>query len=345
MSKSFFSIFKQKTFYITLLLTFFCSLGGRYLASLPILKVVGSMIISLLFGMLVQTIPNFRKNNLRAISFISNKFLRLGIILLGFKLNLNILISSGTKSLIFAFFVVLITTCSTFFIARKFKVDDELSLLTSSGCGICGAAAVMGISPQVDADADDSVLAVAIVAILGTIFTILIIFLKPVLNLTSIQFGILCGASLHEIAHVVAAASSNGIVSTMDAALIMKLSRVILLAPTAILIGIFYKNIQRNSRVKNNEKKIPIPWFMFGFLFTSALGTFLSLQIEQKAIKLILLNLEMFAFIILAMAMSALGMSVNFKVLFKRGVNILIAAILGSFILFLFSLFIVKIFF
>lgn len=345
MFNSIFSILKQKTFYITFLFTLFCSLIGRYLATFPILNVVGAMIISLLFGMLMQFIPNFRNNNLKAISFISNKFLRLGIILLGFKLNLNILISSGIKSLAFAYFVVFLTTCLTYFIASKFKVNDELSLLTAGGCGICGAAAVMGMSPQVDAKSDDSVLAVAIVAILGTVFTILIILFKPFLDLTSTQFGVWCGASLHEIAHVVAAASADATDVAMDAAIIMKLSRVILLAPAAILVGIFYKKMQTKKSFDNHKNKLPIPWFMLGFLLTSCLGTLLSAHIDEATIKPILFNLETFAFIVLAMAMSALGMSVNFKVLFKRGINILISAVLGSLALFIFSLVVVKIFF
>lgn len=333
-------IFKTKQFYIAAITTLIAALLGRYLSSFPILKVVGAMVISLLLGMIINVIKPFKKQLGKSVGFISNKFLRLGIILLGFKLNLNILLGSGVKTITLAIFVVTVTIILTYTLAKCMKVNEELALLTAGGCGICGAAAVMGISPQVKAKSDDAVLAVAVVCILGTIFTLLEILLIPVLGLSIKQFGILNGASLHEIAHALAAAGALGS-EAVDNALIMKLSRVLLLAPASIIIGFYYKKNNKESKLNT---KLPIPWFMLGFLISSAIGTLLVITFGKDII-FFLDKVVTIGYIFLGMAMCALGISVNFSVIRERGTKIFAAASISSIILFIIAYCSIKLFF
>lgn len=129
-------------------LTLICSLLGSYLAGFPYLEVIGALVISLILGMLAQTYEPAISYSQAGIGLISNKFLRLGIILLGFKLNLISLAQAGVKTITLAVFIVTGTILVTYNIARRFGVEDHLAILTASGTGICGAAAVMGISSQ-----------------------------------------------------------------------------------------------------------------------------------------------------------------------------------------------------
>lgn len=103
----------------------------------------------------------------------------------------------------------------------------------------------MGVSPQIESrdeerKRENEVLAVAVVCVMGTVFTLFEIVIKPMLGLTDSQFGIVAGGSLHEIAHAVAAGNAFGEAS-LDSALIMKLSRVLLLAPVALIVGYWYQ--------------------------------------------------------------------------------------------------------
>lgn len=322
---------KIKNFLIAVLVTLLCSLLGKYLASFNALKLIGHLVLALLLGMIFQIFKLNDEKYHKSIGFISNKFLRLGIILLGFKLNIQILLASGIKSLVLATFVIIFTILVVYNIAKMFKVSDKLSLLCACGCGICGAAAVMGISGSIDADKDDTILSVAVVCILGTVFTLLIVLLKPIMNLTDIQYGVLSGASLHEIAHAVAAGAAGGTAS-LDIALITKLSRVLLLAPVAVIIGIV---VNRKSS-SEKEVRVVLPYFMLGFLVASLVGTYGKLDAK------LLENLVTLAYIFLGMAMAALGLNVNFEVIKKRGRNIFIASFIGSLALFLSVLVIVK---
>lgn len=316
-----FEIFKKRGFWIAFASTLVCSLLGKYLSLLPGLSLIGALVIALLIGMLCQISSPLIYASVDGIGFISNKFLRLGIILLGFRLNLVSLAESGIKTIVMAFVVVSFTIAVVYFFCRLLKVDKELSFLASFACAICGAAAVMGISPQVKADKDNSVLAVAVVCIMGTVFTLVEVALLKVLPFTDVQFGILNGASLHEIAHAVAAGGAGGTVA-LDNAIIMKLSRVLLLAPAAMIVGALYQ--KRHKKDTDEKQKLPIPWFMVGFLLTSAFGSFgpLSQGVIDQLVAL--------AYIFLGMAMAALGMSVNFKVIIARGRNVFIASFLGS---------------
>lgn len=318
------------SFFIALILTLFASLVGRYLAHLPYLSVLGGMILSLLIGVLYQLYPKAITNSKEGTSFISSKFLRAGIILFGFKLNVDTLIATGKQSILLAIFVVAFTTVVIYTLARAFKIEKNLSLLVAIGCAVCGAAAVMAITPQIKAKSEQSVLAVSIVAVLGTIFTILEVVIKPYLGFTDAQFGILAGASLHEIAHTVAAGSSVSD-SGLDIAIITKLSRVLLLVPVAILVKMFY--------VKNtsDDAGVSVPWFLFGFLATSLLGTYTLLG--EYAVQL-----ADFGTILLGMAMAALGMSANVKYILNHGLKVFGIATIGSTILLVACLLIIKLF-
>src|SRR5699024_5951337 len=110
------------------------------------------------------------------------------------------------KTIILSIIVVSGMITLTYYLSRKFGAEDELAILSACGCGICGAAAVMGVSPQIETDNEErkrenEVLAVAVVCVMGTVFTLVEIGIKPLLGLTDPQFGIVAGGSLHEIAH------------------------------------------------------------------------------------------------------------------------------------------------
>lgn len=334
----------ERGFYYALLMTLVCSVAGTLLGGLPYLSIIGALVISLILGMFFQLYrPAIDKAEV-GIGFISNKFLRLGIILLGFKLNLIDLAHAGVKTILVAVVVVSGVIFLTYNIARKMGVNKQLAILTASGTGICGAAAVMGISPQIKVSEDqekkkrnDEVLAVAIVAILGTVFTLIEISIKPLLHMTPSQFGVMAGGSLHEIAHAIATGGAGGAVS-LDTAIITKLSRVLLLAPAALVIGIWYQHSEKKAE-DNTKQKLPIPWFMAGFILASVIGTFVPMSqgVLDWLVKL--------AYLVLGMAMAALGMTVNFKAFVSSGKNAVLAALSASFVLLAFMIVVSKAFF
>lgn len=332
-------------------LTLLASLFASWLKQFPGFSLFGALIIALLIGMIIQ-FPirsayvgsnDGRKAGVKdAAGLISNKLLRLGIILLGFKLNLAVLFTQGIKCLPIAAVVVTLTIIVCYAIARKLGVDPMLAILTAGGTGICGAAAVMGLAGSIKVPEDkqdekdnDVTMAVAIVAIMGTVFALLEIALGPLTGMTKDQLGITAGASLHEIAHAVAGGDAFGAV---DIATIMKLSRVLMLVFAAIIIAIWWDR-NHSEMPADGKRKVSFPWFMLGFIGASIIGTFVPF------IDAIAPNLVDFAYIVLGMAMAALGINVNFSAIAKKGQKAFLASFLTSVLLMCFAAGIAALFF
>ena len=317
-------------FIVTFILCLFASMIGYYaqnFSGIEIFKVMGAMVIAMIIGICYQINHKFIDNSRKEIGFISHKFLRLGIILLGFKLSISELLK-GLPLLLVAVFVVPFTIILVLQLAKFFKIDKNLSLLTACGCGICGAAAVMGVSSVVDADDDDVVVSVSIVCLLGTLFTFIVIFVSKFLGLTYYQHGVYAGASLHEIAHAIAAAGS-GPEGALAVGTISKLSRVLLLAPVSILVSNIF-----GSKSDGKKAKVNIPYFMLGFIATAIISPYIPVYIVNKLI--------MLAFILLGMAMCALGMNVKFDAFLKKGIPMFKVALIVSVILNIVCLLIAK---
>ncbi|MFD6208898.1 MULTISPECIES: YeiH family protein [unclassified Peribacillus] len=309
-------------------LTLLIALAAKYLAELPFLHIMGQLVIAILIGVVWKSIIGVPAYAVAGTNYSSKVLLRMGIILLGMRLNLKDIFNAGPKtfavgaiSLVFAILVV-------YGLTRLFKVEKKLGILTACGTGICGAAAILAISSQIKAKEKDTAIAVATVAVLGTTFTFGYTILYPILELSNPGYGIFSGATLHEIAHVIAAAAPGGN-EAVDLAVMVKLTRVALLIPVAMIIG-FIMNWKEQSRDNGKEsswKSIQIPWFIFGFLLMSALYSS-GVVPEYIAEKLVMLS-----YILMAMSMAGLGLNIDLVTFKKYGGKPFVAGLIGSVLL------------
>jgi len=310
-------------------LTLGIAVTAKILASFPFLSIMGQLVIAILLGIAWRAAIGVPERAMAGVSFSSKKLLRYGIILLGMRLNLADIVHAGPKVLAIAIINITFTIFVVYGLTKLFKVDKRLGMLTACGTAICGAAAVVAISPQIEASDDETAIGAATVAILGTIFTLLYTVLYPVLGLTAAGYGIFSGATLHEVAHVVAAAAPSGN-EAVDLAVIVKLTRVALLVPVAILIGIWMNRAERKED-KNTEKtswkSIPIPWFILGFLIMSGVNT-LGI-IPADIVNLVVLA----AYLLIAMAMAGLGLNVDILTFRRLGMKSFAAGLIGSVLL------------
>lgn len=310
---------------ITLLL----ALSAKYVSGIPFLSILGQLVIAILLGMIWRAVIGVRNEALGGISFSSKTLLRCGIVLLGLRLNLLDIVHAGPKVLVIVLMVVSFTLLVVYGITQCFKVQSRLGMLTACGTAICGAAAVVALSPQLKARDDETAASAATVAILGTIFTLMYTLLYPVLGFSPVGYGMFAGATLHEVAHVVAAAAPGG-KEAVDMAVIVKLSRVAMLVPVAIIIGIWANRLENKGQGRTqtlNWKSIPIPWFTIGFLMMSGVNTlnWIPLAITEHMITI--------AYLLIAMAMAGLGLNVDLVTFRRLGMRPLAAGFIGSVLL------------
>ncbi len=252
------------------------------------------------------------------ITFSGKKILRFAIIFYGFRITFQQIMEVGLSG----FMVSLIMLSTTFLLGtylgiKFFKMDRDTSMLTASGASVCGAAAVLATEPVLKAEGHKTAVAVSMVVLFGTIS----MFLYPVLyasviepatgflHMTPQQFGIYVGGTIHEVAQVVAVpASIPGAPDDMaNSAVIVKMTRVIMIAPMLIVLGIYLSMAAKKTGSASDGVKLVIPWFAVYFV---GMAGFNSLQLVPQNIVDVINEIDTF---LLTMAMTALGMGTIFS--------------------------------
>lgn len=242
--------------------------------------VISPIILAIVFGMIFRRLstssPVFRPGVL----FAQRRILRAAIILLGLQLTITQVLEVGLSGLLVI--GVAVVTCFLFtqWFGRLIGVDAKLTELIAAGTSICGASAVVATNTVTRASDEDVAYAVACVTIFGSVSMILEPLLPQVVALSQVQYGVWAGASIHEIAQVVAAAFVHG-EEAGHVATVVKLSRVVLLGPMVIALGFFAQHMARNGDVK--WEPAPMPWFILGFVVLLGINSMIRIPPEVMA--------------------------------------------------------------
>ena len=284
------------------------------------------LIVGIVLGMIYA---NSLRNHLPktwvpGIQFCTKQVLRTGIVLYGFKLTFQSVIDIGGAALLIDAVVVAFTILLGAGLGRLLKMDRDTALLTSIGSSICGAAAVLGAEPVVKSQPYKAAVAVSTVVIFGTLSMFLYpaLFRAGMLDLTTEQMGLFTGATLHEVAHVVGAGNAMG-QAISDPAIIVKMIRVMMLAPVLVILSIILSRREAAAGQTGQKRKITIPWFAFGFLAVIGFNSFDWLPVP------VVDGINSLDTFMLTMAMTALGAETNFEKFKQAGAKpFLLAAIL-----------------
>jgi uncharacterized integral membrane protein (TIGR00698 family) len=318
----------KRAFATGLALTALLGGGAMLLAPLPGLVVLGSLTIAMLLGIAWRTLLGLPVAYRGGVQYSARKLLRYGIILTGVRLNFSLIGDSGLQVLLLDLAMITFGLLFIPWVAVKMGVNRGLALLIGVGQSICGASAVGAIAPlSKDVDEDDISLAVAICGLLGTIGVLFYSLSAVLFGWQGTFYGLLSGSTLHEIAQVVAAGPSGGALA-IDLAMVVKLTRVMLLAPVALILALVLAGKSRNGAAEGGKpavslKNLPIPWFVLGFVLVGALN---STGWLPKDLTNLVLQISIF---LMVMAMSAMGLMVDLAVIRQRGLRALGAAALA----------------
>lgn len=194
----------------------------------------------------------------------ASTLLRAGVVLLGFDLAFPDVLALGGRALAVVVAVVVVTFAGTRLLARRLGVSDGLGTLVAVGFSICGVSAIAAARGVVDADEDEVTFAVALVTLCGTLAIVALPPLRGPLGLSPEQYGAWVGASVHDVGQVVATSATGGSVALATAA-VVKLTRVMLLAPLVALLAL---GTGGDSRGRARLHAVPA----FVLLFVGAIG-------------------------------------------------------------------------
>lgn len=222
---------------------------------------VSTLLVAVALGALIGNGPAGVDVLRPGLALVARITIRLGVVLLGFRLAVGDIGALGWPTLALVVGTVAVTFVGTQAIGRRLGLSNDVSLLAATGFSICGASAIAAMAPNTDADEEEVAVAVGLVTVAGTVLMLVFPVAAQAMGLDDAAFGTWVGASGPDVAQVVAAASTGGS-AALSVAVVVKLSRIVLLAPLVTAVS-----IARSRRGRARDPHPPvIPVFVAGFL-------------------------------------------------------------------------------
>ena len=302
------------------------TIGGFGLAHLPGIAGHGisPLVFALLLGLVVGNLPLARRIQAGpGLKFATSWLLRGGIVLFGLSVTLQQVFALGPKVVLLDIVVITSVLLIGYQLGTRWlKLDPETALLTSAGSAICGAAAILATETTIRAKPAATAMAVATVVLFGSLAMFVYPLLYSLLGWEQQLYGIFIGATVHEVAQVVAAGDAIGNAALTNA-VIVKLIRVMLLVPFLLIVGQWWlKNHAEETDTDEGARRLTIPWFAFGFIAMVIFNSCVTLPETLHS------NAVLGGQIALAMAMAALGYETRIEKLRALGIKPLILALI-----------------
>lgn len=225
---------------------------------------VSAHIVAVLVGVLVANSsvpmaalrPGFRWSG--------RHLVRAGVVLVGFRLSFDQLQQLGVRGVSAVAVVVTITFVGTQLLGRLLGVSPAMSLLVGTGFSICGASAIAAAEPLSDAEEHETAYAIALVTLCGTLAIATLPAISSALGLSAHEFGSWAGASVHDVGQVVATASTKG-PDALSQAVVVKLTRVVMLAPLLMVVALRSRRRSADAHDPTATRPPLLPLFVVFF--------------------------------------------------------------------------------
>lgn len=286
--------------------------------------IIGGPVISILAGMVVTLLIKDKTNFEAGIKFTSKKILQWAVILLGFGLNLNVILETGAQSLPIIISTIATSLIIAYILHKTMHIPGNISTLVGVGSSICGGSAVAATAPVIDADDEEVAQAISIIFFFNVVAALVFPALGTMIGFDTTSgeaFGIFAGTAVNDTSSVTACASTWDSMyhlgsATLDKAVTVKLTRTLAIIPITLALAFWRTKKDQNKDGKKADIKSIFPFFILYFIGASVITTVaVSMGIASSFFAPIK-ELSKF-FIVLAMA--AIGLNTNIVKLIKTG--------------------------
>lgn len=189
--------------------------------------------------------------------FLSNTFLKVSIVLMGFRMSWSETMETSSSAILITAFSVISTLILGVFIGKILKVDKKTTLLITAGTAICGGSAIAAVSPVIQARSQQLTFALIVIFVLNALALIIFPIIGSCLNLSQEIFGNWAAIAIHDTTSVVGAGEVYGS-KALQVATTVKLTRALWIIPMAVVLSLF--------QTQGKLKHVKIPWFIFLFV-------------------------------------------------------------------------------
>lgn len=282
--------------------------GNSLLTDLGLEAVIFSLVIGLLVGNFFK-LPKWFKDSLNA-----ELLVKIGLVLLGTSVIFSNILEAGSLGLIQSLIVVLSVWYFAFWLCKRLKIDEELTMMMSSAVSICGVSAAIATSGAIKGDSKKLSYVVSMVLITAIPMMIGMPYLARMLGLSQEVTGAWLGGSIDTTGAVVASGSLVG-ERALEISTIVKFSQNVLLGLAALAISIYwtYRGAPKGEYVEKPSVGViweRFPKFVLGFLAASLLFSFGLNEDTVSQVKDGIKNIQGLWF---ALAFTSIGLETNFK--------------------------------
>lgn len=328
-----------------IILCFILALPAYFLGKL--FPVIGGPVFSIILGIILGSILSERVLSFKeGINFVSKKVLQYAVIVLGFGLNLQMIIRVGRDSLPIIVSTISVSLILAFLISRFFNIPSKISVLIGVGSSICGGSAIAATAPVIDADSDEIAQAISVIFLFNLIAALIFPTVGDLLGLSNHGFAIFAGTAINDTSSVTAAASSwdsihNTGSQVLDSATIVKLTRTLAIIPITFCLSI-YNSSKKNDN--DNERDLKegfsirksIPKFILFFVLCSIFTTLVEYLIGREILgegAVVFFDkffdyMKILSKFLIIMAMGAIGLNTDIVKLIKTGKKPLILGLI-----------------
>lgn len=286
--------------------------------------IIGGPVMAIVTGMVVTLFIRDKSKFEAGITFTSKKILQYAVILLGFGLNLNVILETGLQSLPIILATITTSLVISFVLQKGMQIPEKISTLVGVGSSICGGSAIAATAPVIDADDEEVAQAISVIFF----FNVLAAILFPIFgtwlgfsHTTGEAFGIFAGTAVNDTSSVTAAASTWDTryqlgSATLEKAVTVKLTRTLAIIPITLVLAFIRTRKERKNASEGVSLKHIFPFFILYFLLASIFTTVAWNLGVPSDIFMPVKELSKF-FIVLAMA--AIGINTNIVKLIKTG--------------------------
>lgn len=316
---------------------------------------ISSVMVVVILGILLKNTTKLSNIFSTGIQFSVKKLLKLGIILLGIRLNLGEIFEIGFESIFLVSINIVIALSLISFLVNKFNINNKLGTLIGVGTAICGVTAIVTVGPLIDAEEDQTAYSIAVISIFGLMATIIYPYIAhSIFPLDPTLAGIFLGSSIHDTSQVTGAAliyaETFDSIRALDAATVTKLIRNI-----SMVFVIPYISWKHNKTIvidSVNEKKgiawlKHIPTFVIWFVGFSILRWIGDVQLSNQNFALWIFNANNWELLIqsllsvskflMLMALAGVGLNTQLKKLAGTGIKPLLIGFISASVIGLFS--------
>jgi len=279
-----------------------------------------ALVLAILIGVAVRTLwapgPRWQPG----IRFSGKFVLEVAIVMLGASVSIGTIAALGPLLIIGIACIVAVALATSYFICRALRLPLRMSILIACGNSICGNSAIAAVAPVIGADGDDIASSISFTAVLGVVVVLTLPLLVPILNLSLAQYGVLAGLTVYAVPQVLAATLPIGALSNQIGTVI-KLVRVLMLGPVVLGFSLLAPRLRATPGQANRRPGLHelVPWFIVGFLLALAAR---SLNLIPPALLPWIMHT---ATLLTTLAMAALGLGVDVRVISRTGPRVTLA--------------------